>query len=145
LRCAAKRFNAYAPAFIADFNKRFGKPPRNDFNTHRPLRTDEDLALIFTVREPRRVTHSLTLQYDKALYLLADTPASRRVIGKYIEIHEYPDGRIEARANGAALPYTIYERLPAIDQGAIVENKRLGHARTTLPLSRLRFIKTIKK
>lgn len=30
-------------------------------------------------------------------------------------------------ADGASLPYTTYHRLSAIDQGAIVENKRLGH------------------
>lgn len=41
---------------------------------------------------------------------------------------EYPDGRIELWADGAALPYTTYDRLAEIDQGAIVEHKRLGHA-----------------
>jgi hypothetical protein len=30
--------NAYAPSFIADFNRRFGKPPRSDHDAHRPLR-----------------------------------------------------------------------------------------------------------
>jgi hypothetical protein len=37
--------NAYAPTFIEDYNHRFGKPPRNDFNAHRPLRDDEGLNL----------------------------------------------------------------------------------------------------
>jgi hypothetical protein len=119
--------NAYAPTFIAEYNKRFAKPARNGFDAHRPVRSDEDLELIFAVREPRRVSHSLTLQYDKVLYLLADTPVSRLLIGKYIEIYEYPDGRIEPRANGTALPYTVYDRLSEIDRGAIVENKRLAH------------------
>ena len=119
--------NAYVPCFMADFNRRFAKPPRNDFDTHRAVRGDENLELIFTVREPRRVTHSLTLQYDKNLYLLTDTPDARAVIGKYVEVYEYPDGRIEVRANGSALPYTIYDRLSEVDQGAVVENTRLGH------------------
>lgn len=119
--------NAFIPPFIMNFNKRFGKPPRNDFNVHRPIRSDEDLDLIFTVRAPRRVTHNLTLQYDKSLYPLADSALARQFIGKYIDVYEYPDGRIEARADGTSLPYTIYDRLPEIDQGAIVENKRLGH------------------
>lgn len=42
-------------------------------------------------------------------------------------IYDYPDGRIELRADGTALPYTTYDRLPEVNQGAIVENKRLGH------------------
>lgn len=119
--------NTYAPIFMADFNARFAKPPRNDFDANRRLCEDEDLDLIFTVREPRRVTQNMTLQYDKNMYLLTDTPATRAVMGKYVGVHEYPDGRIEVRANGAALPFILYDRLSEINQGAIVENKRLGH------------------
>lgn len=119
--------NAYAPSFMTDFNRRFAKPPRNDFDAHRPVREDEDLNLVFTWREPRKVSHVLTLQYDKTIYMLADTRQTRKLIGKYIEVYAYPDGRIELRAEGTALPYTTYDRLPEIDQGAIVENKRLGH------------------
>lgn len=119
--------NAYAPSFIADFNRRFAKPPRNDWNAHRPIRQDEDLDRIFTFREKRKVSHVLTLQYDKIIYLLADTKEHRRLIGKYIDVYEYPDGRIELRQDGTALPYTTYDRLPEVSQGAIVENKRLGH------------------
>jgi hypothetical protein len=119
--------NAYVPTFIADYNRRFAKPARNDFDAHRAVRPDEILDLIFTVRDPRRVSHSLTVQYDKVLYLLTDTTASRRLIGKYIDVYEYPDGRIEPRADGAALPYTAYNRLSEISNGAVVENKRLGH------------------
>ncbi|GMG90044.1 ISNCY family transposase [Cupriavidus metallidurans] len=119
--------NAYAPAFIADFNARFGKVPRSDFDAHRALRGDEDLARIFTWREWRKVSQSLTLQYDKVLYLIEDRPEHRGLIHRYIEVAEYPDGRVELWADGASLPYTTYHRLSEIDQGAIVENKRLGH------------------
>ncbi|MFM0175603.1 ISNCY family transposase [Paraburkholderia sediminicola] len=119
--------NAYAPRFIADYNTRFGKPPRSAFNAHRPLRADEDLDTILTWREPRRVTRSLTLQYDRVIYLLDDTDANRRLVGRYIDVYEYPDGRIEIRADGVALPCTPYDRLSEIDQGAVVDHKRLGH------------------
>ncbi|WP_083384526.1 ISNCY family transposase [Cupriavidus sp. USMAHM13] len=119
--------NAYAPTFIADFNARFAKVPKSDFNAHRPLRGDEDLERIFSWREWRKVSASLTLQYDKVMYLLEDRPEHRRLIHRYIEVADYPDGHVELWADGAALPYTTYHRLSEIDQGAIVENKRLGH------------------
>src|SRR5688500_10036658 len=35
--------NAYAPDFIADFNARFGKQPRNPKDMHRPLADHENL------------------------------------------------------------------------------------------------------
>lgn len=120
--------NAFSAKFMADYNRRFAKEPRHEFNVHRALDADDNLDLIFTWREPRRVSKSLTVQYDKTLYLLEDNDKSRQVMGKYIEIYHYPDGKIELRSNGIALPCSAYDRLAEVDQGAIVENKRLGHA-----------------
>ena len=60
------------------------------------------------------------------LYLIEDSELSRRAIGKYIDVYHYPDGRKELRLNGTLLPYSTYDRLSEIDQGAIVDNKRLG-------------------
>ncbi len=119
--------NAFIPCFIADFNARFAKPPKSSFNAHRPLREDEDLDTIFTWREPRRVTHSLTVQYDRVIYLLNDTVETRKLIHQYIEVYEYPDGRIELHANGMIFDYQRYDRLSEINQGAVVEHKRLSH------------------
>lgn len=96
--------NEYADEFMADYNKRFAKAPRHDFDVHRPLETDDDLAAFFTWREPRRVSKSLTVQYDKVLYMIEDNELSRRAIGKYIEVWHYPDGQKELRLNGTLLP-----------------------------------------
>ncbi|TCQ76681.1 Homeodomain-like domain-containing protein [Raoultella ornithinolytica] len=128
--------NDYVDEFMADYNRRFAKAPRHDFDVHRPLEIDDDLTAFFTWREPRRVSKSLTVQYDKVLYLIEDTELSRRAIGKYIEVWHYPDGRKELRLNGTALPYSTYDRLSEIDQGAIVDNKRLGRT--------LEFIKLVQ-
>jgi hypothetical protein len=120
--------NAWAPSFMAAYNVRFAKPPRSTFDAHRPLRADERLDLVLTWREPRKVKKSLTVQYDRVLYLLDDTPENRKLIDRYIEVWEYPDGRIELRADGRVVPYREYDKLTEVDQGAIVEHKRLGHA-----------------
>lgn len=97
--------NDFADEFMADYNRRFAKAPRHDFDVHRPLETDDDLAAFFTWREPRRVSKSLTVQYDKVLYLIEYNELSRRAIGKYIEVWHYPDGHKELRLNDAVLPY----------------------------------------
>ncbi|MFC4435784.1 ISNCY family transposase, partial [Cupriavidus respiraculi] len=115
--------NAYAPAFIADFNARFAKVPRSDFDAHRPVRGDEDLTRIFTWREWRKVSQNLTLQYDKVVYLLQDCVAHRKLIHRTIEVAEYPDGRIELWADGAALPYSVFDPRETIRQADIVEHK----------------------
>ena len=60
--------------------------------------------------------------------MLADTAGNRRLIHRYIDVYEYPDGRIEVRAGKGALPYVRYDKLPQIDIAAVVENKHLDHA-----------------
>ncbi|MFM0632965.1 transposase family protein, partial [Paraburkholderia xenovorans] len=120
--------NAYACAFMAAYNARFAKPPRSTYDAHRPLRDDENLDTILTWRVQRKVSDSLTVLNDRMIYLLEETETSRKLIGHYIDVWEYPDGRIEIRANGVALPYVPYDKLAEIDQGAVVEHKRLGHA-----------------
>jgi hypothetical protein len=120
--------NAYAPCFMADYNARFAKPPRSSFDAHRPLREDESLDRILTWRVLRKVTNVLTVQYDRVIYLLEDTPANQALIHRYIDVVEYPDGTIEIWANGESLPYVPYDRLAQLDPGAVVDHKRLGHA-----------------
>jgi hypothetical protein len=75
----------------------------------------------------RCVSNTLTVQYDRVIYLLDDSPVNRTLAHHDLDVYEYPDGRIELRANGAALTYRQYDRLSDIDQGAVVDNKRLGH------------------
>jgi hypothetical protein len=119
--------NALMPSFIDDYNRRFGKLPRDRHNAHRAIRDDEHLDTIFAWRETRKVTSNLTLHYERKLYLLLDTPTNRRYCGKYVDVLQYPDGRIEIQVGGVSLPYSTYNKLGTIDQGTVVENKRLGH------------------
>jgi hypothetical protein len=50
------------------------------------------------------VSKVLTVQYGRAIYLLEDTAANRRSIHRYLDVFEHPDGCVEIRVNGAALP-----------------------------------------
>lgn len=68
--------------------------------------------------------------------MIEDTELSRKAIGKYIEVWHYPNGKKELRLNEIALPYSTFDRLSEIDQGAIVDNKRLGRT--------LEFIKLVQ-
>jgi hypothetical protein len=120
--------NAYAPSFIADYNARFAKPPRSAHDAHRAVRSDEILRSILTVRVLRKVTNTLTVQYDRVMYLLDPTPVNQLLVHQYVDVFEFPDGGIEIRSNGVALAYRSHDRLAEVDAGAVVENKRLGHA-----------------
>ena len=62
------------------------------------------------------------------MYLLADSPVSRRLVHEYVEVVEYPDGVIEVQVSGVALPSRQYDRITRIDKGAKIDNKRLASA-----------------
>ena len=118
--------NGLMPSFIAAYNTRFAKLPRNSYDAHRAVREDEELDLIFAWRELRKVTQTLTLRYERKLYLLNDTAENRRLIEKYVEVFQFPDGRIEIRVAGRSVPYSRYDKLAEVIPTEVVESKRLG-------------------
>jgi hypothetical protein len=87
--------NAYAPQFIADFNVRFGKQPRNPKHMHRPLAEYENLDGAMCRKEVRTLSQSLTLRYDKVLFILDPTEVFKPLAGQNVIVCDYPDGRLE--------------------------------------------------
>ena len=106
--------NAYAAEFIADFNARFGKEPRNPKDMHRPLAAHENLDSAMCRKEFRTLSQALTLRYDKVLFILDPTDQAKRLAGKKIIVCDYPDGRLEITHEGAALPYRTFDKLRSV-------------------------------
>jgi hypothetical protein len=72
------------------------------------------------------VSTSLTLQYEKVVYLLEPTDITRALRRKTVTVVTYPDGRLAIRHGGIDLAYTQFDKVRQVSQAAIVENKRLG-------------------
>ena len=126
--------NALLPAFVADYNARFAKPPANKKDLHRPLRAGDDLEDAFAWKEERTLSQALTLQYDKMIFILEPSEQAKHApgreqgaaIGKRVTIFDYPDGRLLIRYKGVELAYRTFDKIRQVDQGAIADNKRLG-------------------
>jgi hypothetical protein len=118
--------NAFLPGFLAQYNARFGKPSRSDEDAHRPHDSHQLLGDVFAWKEERTLTHNLTVQYDKVLFMLEPNEITRPLARQRVTIVDYPDGRIAIRHKGSDLPYRIFDKLQKVNQAAIVENKRLG-------------------
>jgi hypothetical protein len=118
--------NAWIDEFVEGYNARFSKPPSVAVNLHRPLMDYEDLDDIFTWQEQRSLSASLTLQYDKVLYLVDPSRENQRLAGKRVTVVDYPDGRIKIRYEGRDLEYREFDKLTHIHQGEVVSHKRLG-------------------
>jgi hypothetical protein len=120
--------NAFLPEFMADYNRRFGRPPRNPHDAHRPLRPDEDLDRIFTWQVERTLSRNLVVHHDRVTYLVQPGPDTLPLGGQKVRVFQWEDGRVELRHGDHNLPYSVFDEAAAVAQGAIVDNKRLGTA-----------------
>jgi len=118
--------NAYAPEFMADYNRRFEREPMNAHDAHRPLQPGENLAQIFTWQEERIMTRNLVVHFRRLTFLIVPNPETIGLAGRRVRLHESADGQVEIRHEGQLLPYTILDKQPLVAPGEIVENKRLG-------------------
>jgi len=122
--------NAWLPAFIADYNMRFGRAPMNAKDLHRRLSPLDDLDEILAWREERTVTRNLTLHYDRMMLILEPTPLARGLARQKVHVVNYTDGRFAVRFNGMNLPFRVFDKIRTVEPGAIVENKRLTEVLT---------------
>jgi len=120
--------NAFAPEFIADYNRRFAREPRSEHDAHRPLQSSDDLARVFSWQETRLVSKSLTVHFKRVLYLLDPTEAARNARRKRIGIEEREDGSLSFWHGEHELQATAFPKEHRVQQGEVVDNKRLSAA-----------------
>ena len=118
--------NTFLPGFLEAHNARFARAPLDETDKHRPLALHDDLDATFAWKEERTVSTSLTVQYDRVLFLLEQTEVARELARKRVQIWDYPDGRLEIRHKGVALPYRTFDKVRQVEPAAVVDNKRLG-------------------
>ncbi|WP_157633222.1 ISNCY family transposase [Vibrio bivalvicida] len=119
--------NAWLPYFIEDFNRRFAKPANYPKDLHRPIRESQDeLDDIFAWQTTRKLSKSLTFQYDKVLYLIEETEKNSRLVNEVVKILDYPDGRIAVQYGERKLTFRTFDKLAKVEQTQVVDNKRLG-------------------
>ena len=68
------------------------------------------------------------MSYDRKQIILERNEVSEGLGGKYVDLYDFPDGRLEVRWKGCSLPYRVFSKDQRVTHTAIVENKRLGHA-----------------
>ncbi|WP_431295558.1 ISNCY family transposase [Rahnella sp. PAMC 25559] len=119
--------NAWLDVFISDFNRRFARPATYPKDLHRPAsENSSELDDIFAWQTLRTLSKSLTFQYDKMLYLVEPSEENAHIAGEKVLAFDYPDGTLAFRYGNRTLKYQVFDKLACIDQGRIVDNKRLG-------------------
>ncbi len=122
-----KTANAFMSEFMESYNAKFAKEPHNPKDVHRPFTEHESMDGAMCHKKHRTVSGTLTLRYDKVLFILEPTELARSLTRKRVTVCDYPDGRLEIQYDGVTLPYRTFDKLQSVNRAEVVENKRLSH------------------
>jgi transposase len=116
--------NAFLPLFIADYNRRFARPPVDPTPAWR--RPPRDLPVVLSCRYTRTVARDNTVRLGPRWLQLPPGPGGRSYAGRRVELRECLDGRLVALESGRVLAAQ-----PAPDRDFVLEPRAdPGKART---------------
>jgi transposase len=92
---------AFLPLFIADYNRRFARPPADPTPAWR--RPPRDLPLVLSCRYTRTVARDNTVRLGPRWLQLPPGPGGRSWAGRRLELRECLDGRLSALEAGRVL------------------------------------------
>jgi hypothetical protein len=119
--------NHWLESFTEDFNKRFGKVANYPKNMHREVNeSNEELDDIFSWHIVRKLSTSLTFQYNKVIYIIENTEENARLVRECVTVIDYPDGNMAVQYGDRKLNFTMFDKLANVSQGKVVDHKRLG-------------------
>lgn len=93
--------NAFLPQFIADYNRRFARPPADPIPAWR--RPPRDLPLVLSCRYTRTVARDNTVRLGPRWLQLPPGPGGRSWARCRVELRECLDGRLVALTDGRVL------------------------------------------
>lgn len=93
--------NAFLPAFIADFNRRFARPPASPTAVWR--RPPRDLAAQLSCRYRRVVARDNTVRLGARWLTNPRGPRGRSYVGLRVDVRELLDGRLRVLHDGQLL------------------------------------------
>lgn len=84
--------NKHLVEFLENFNQKFSKEPRGQFDAHRPLEVGTDLDRILTRLEVRTVSKDLCISIDNTYYKIMESAISNRLKKQKVEVRWKQDG-----------------------------------------------------
>lgn len=146
--CSIEEAQPFLEQYRLQHNQRFAKPPKSSLDHHRPIiHGARELDLICSKQHLRKLSKSLSCQYNNTQYLIKTKNPSYAMRGASIIVCELLDGEIVLLYKGRELPYQIHqEHSPlnppqdaktiglAVDQ--VLRNQTQGQTEATHPWKR---------
>lgn len=94
-----------ADGFTDDINTKFAVAPAKAEDRHRPVRRDEDLAQILSLKQTRTVANDFTIRHDRRI-LQIDKQRGLPRPESTVTVARYLDGSLHVLSDGNELAYT---------------------------------------
>lgn len=102
--------NTFLPEFIAEFNRRFAKPPKSSADAHRPvLHSPEDVRLILSIHHTRKLSKNLTCQFNNREYQLTGYGNGHRLRGAVVTLCAPFEGTVTLLHQGLSLNFRLLQ------------------------------------
>ena len=114
--CDLAGAQAFAQGFIAQWNAKFARPPRESADAHRPWAKDAaalDEAL--ARREERTLSKALTFSSGGKLYCVKTSGPGTALRGACVTLLHFQDGGMRIDYKNRSLPYTHFKTNPGPD------------------------------
>lgn len=122
--CTIEAANIFLPPFLDSFNQKFAKAPQNPHNAHKPLLETHNLDEIFSLKNHRTLSKTLTLQYNSVIYQVIVPDQLAYTLRKAdVTVMETKEGVISFECRGKRLTTVPYHEMQA--QAEEVSSKEL--------------------
>ena len=113
--------NQYLEEYMEDHNRRYAVEPAEEENGHR--RCKENLREILAIKEQRKVTKDLSIQYQNAHYLL-ETKSPNRLKNKMVDVIQMGEEGVKIEWEGSEVKYHLWKEKKD-DRPKIIGSKEL--------------------
>ena len=103
--------NVFLQKYMEIHNKQFAREPRDKVDAHRELPKHKNINKIFCGKTKRKVSKSLSIQYQGKIYNLNCKKIKHRLVGKTALVMELSD-KVHIEINGIEYDYKIHEDQP---------------------------------
>lgn len=115
--------NQYLPAFMEEFNQKFGVVPRDPVDVHRPLLLTDRLGDILVQKHIRTLSQQLTLSYQNQVYQIETDRPSYAMRHARVVVGEDSSGSVTITYRNTLLRYRVVAKLP---RTAITDSKHIN-------------------
>ena len=134
-----KDAQAFVPAFMAAWNRKFERPPRDSQDAHRPWNRHADaLDEVLARREERSLSKALTFSSAGQLYCIKTKDAGIALRGAKVTLLHFADQSLKVRYKQRELDFTKVRALP---HAAPAEDEKTIDARVNAIVAKIRISK----